>query len=68
MSLFYVQDSDRPLWIVAANWAEALLQWQEVIKRENNGECDDGPQGIQYICPEDELVINGVVGSSQEGP
>lgn len=55
MNLYHIQDSDRPMWVIAANWQDALDKWKAKIKEENEGECDE-PQGIELICDEDDLL------------
>jgi len=63
MPLFHVQDSDRPLFVVAKDWHDAYEQWREQIIHENDGDVSD-PQGIQHICDNDELLIYGVLHGS----
>ena len=58
MPLFLIQDSDRPMWLVAADWGVALSQWKVLIASENDGD-DAEPDGIQLVCPDDELMIYG---------
>jgi hypothetical protein len=58
MPLFHVQDSDRPMWIVAGDWQSALGQWKHRIATENDGD-DAEPEGIQYVCDDDDLIIRG---------
>ena len=55
MKLFNVQDSDRPMFVVATDWQNALDKWKAKVREENEGECDE-PQGIQLVCDEDELL------------
>lgn len=61
MPLYLVQDSDRPLYIVARSWSNALEQWTAVIAKENEGDRDFQPDGISRIAGDDELVIGGEV-------
>lgn len=60
MPLYHVQDSDRPLYVVAKDFGDAVKKWQHVIYNEN-GPFDEGennnPQGVYLICDDDELVI-----------
>ena len=57
MSLYYVQDNDRPMWVVAPTFAIAIEKWRKVIRAENDGiEPEDGPSGIQHICDDDEFI------------
>lgn len=55
VNLYHIQDSDRPMWVIAANWQDALEKWKTKIREENEGECDE-PEGIQRICDEDDLL------------
>lgn len=65
MNLYYIQDSDRPMWVIAANWLEAIEKWKAKIREENDGECDE-PQGVQLICDEDELEDKNQSGKGLE--
>jgi hypothetical protein len=58
MSLFLVQDGDRPMWVIALSFAEAVRKWRELIAEENGcAEADvAGPTGIQHICDDDEFI------------
>lgn len=58
MPLYQVQDSDRPMWVIAADWGRALIQWKELIARENDGE-EAEPDGIMLVCSDDEILIYG---------
>ena len=35
MSLFLVQDDDRPMWVIALSYTEAVRKWRELIAEEN---------------------------------
>jgi hypothetical protein len=61
MSLYHVQDSDRPLWVVADNYGQAVDRWTAVIADENNMLPAEvaAPQGIHHICDDDELLLLG---------
>lgn len=57
--LFHVQDSDRPLWIVARDFGHAVEKWRDVIRRENNldpSDNEDMPTGVQHVCDDDDFV------------
>lgn len=57
--LFRVQDSDRPLYVVAGDWAEALQAWRRVIAAENEGLSElENPQGIEFVASERELLLS----------
>lgn len=59
MPLYHVQDPDRPLWVVAKNYQDAIDKWKRVIAVENDDDLDavDDPQGIAHICDDNELII-----------
>lgn len=66
MPLFHVQDPDRPMWVVAMNWQEAIDRWRDVIASENDGEVGDEPDGIQFVCDDDDLIwVNAAVGDNE---
>ncbi len=58
MSLFHVQDGDRPMWVVADNFQQAHHKWAEKVAEEND--CSplelDMPHGISFICEADDLL------------
>lgn len=62
MKLFHVQDSDRPMYVVAENWEKALRKWRNCVAAENEGTDpeDHEPSGIQYVCDEDDLICDEV--------
>ena len=63
MPLYLVQDSDRPLYIVADSWERAIGAWQQVILTENPPQGDDtaldSPTGVQFLCHDNEIVVDG---------
>jgi hypothetical protein len=56
MPLYQVQDPDRPLYVVAKDFGDAVRKWQRIISDENNGDTGD-PQGVVLLCKDDEIVI-----------
>lgn len=52
LSLFHVQDSDRPMWVIAENYGQAIERWREQIAKENpKDDCsDDHPDGVSLIA------------------
>lgn len=60
MPLFHVQDSDRPLYVVAKNYGEAEYKWREIIAIENTMFIKDiePPLGISFICKDNDLITN----------
>lgn len=59
MALFYVQDEDRdrPLYVVAADYKDALRKWQNRISYEYPGEDLCEPDRIQRLANDDEVII-----------
>lgn len=59
MPLFLVQDSDRPLWIVAKDYGEAESIWTDFVAKENDMKVQDvePPQGISFICEDNDLIL-----------
>jgi hypothetical protein len=57
MNLYEVQDSDRPMYVIARSWDEALSHWQRVIALENNADIVVGPLGIRYVCGPEDLIL-----------
>jgi hypothetical protein len=56
-NLYLVQDADRPLYVLASDFAAALRLWQAQIEFENDlasdteaGEPDQAPHGVQLIA------------------
>jgi len=58
MPLFHVQDSDRPGFVVAENYAEAVRKWQAAVSAENDGEEPGNPQGVSLMCDDGDLIID----------
>lgn len=58
-NIYLVQDIERPLWVVATSYTEALIRWEQNAAREND--CAvwelDAPQGIQLVAEYDEVLI-----------
>lgn len=56
--LFQIQDADRPMWVIACDWNQALTKWKEFVGVENALPADevDGPRGITLVCDETELL------------
>ena len=58
MPLFHIQDSDRPAWVFARNYAHAFRKWDAIVSRENDGEETEPPYGITYICDDGEIILD----------
>lgn len=57
LNLYYVQDSDRPMHVLAVSWKEALTKWTNLIMAENDGDAGDEPQGIQLIAEYSDIIL-----------
>jgi hypothetical protein len=62
MPLYHIQDSDRPLWIVAPDWATAIEVWKRVIEQENDGAVSE-PDGVSMICDDDDIAFDPAFGT-----
>lgn len=58
MKLFNVQDSDRPMWVIADSYGHAVERWKVLVAKENDMWLDDveDPQGVHFVCDHDELL------------
>lgn len=56
MPLFQVQDADRPLWVIADDFPAALFKWQKKIHEENPDLPNAIPQGVAFVCDDEELL------------
>jgi hypothetical protein len=61
MPLYLIQDNDRPLWIVAKSYGQAEQVWKKIVAQENEISLDEveSPKGINFICDDMDLVLNG---------
>jgi hypothetical protein len=56
--LYLIQDSDRPCYVIAHDWQDALGKWKIQIAKENDcppHEVED-PKGISFIAEGNELL------------
>ncbi len=59
--LFNVQDSERPAFVIAHSFEEALSKWKVAVAEENatDSEYEEvPPAGIMHVCDGDELIID----------
>ena len=59
-NLYYIQDADRPMYVLAESYDHALTKWEKRIRIENNMEGDDyiePVQGIQFIADYNDIVF-----------
>jgi len=58
--LFHIQDSDRPVYVVANSFTQALAKWQ-VLRGIENPEMtqpsSEYPTGIVFVANNDELIL-----------
>lgn len=57
-NLYRVQDADRPMFVIAQNFQEAIDKWAAVIRKENNlPETEEVlPQGVTRMCVHHDLI------------
>jgi hypothetical protein len=58
MPLYHVQDSDRPMWVIANDYGDAVDSWKKFVAQENDMsylEVEE-PRGVQFICDRDDLI------------
>lgn len=58
-NLYHVQDSDRPMFVVAQNFQEAIDKWANVIRNENNLPLTEEviPEGVNRMCDQHDLIV-----------
>ena len=58
-NLYLIQDDDRPCYVVARGWMDAIEKWEWVMAQENEitPEEVESPNGIQLICEASELIL-----------
>lgn len=59
MNLYLVQDDERPMYVVASSFLEALSKWQAFIEKENDTDDLEPPKGkgVQFVCDRRELLL-----------
>lgn len=57
-NLYQIQDPDRPLWVIANDWRDALAKWRVRIRAENEMKPEETcePSGISLIAENDDLI------------
>lgn len=58
-NLYYVQDNDRPMHVIAESWQRAIEKWKAFIAIENKILVDDvgEPLGITLVDTWDDLIL-----------
>ena len=61
MPLFHVQDGDRPAWLIADNYGDAVYLWTGAIAHENEMRPKDvvPPDGVALVCHDGEIIEGG---------
>ena len=56
--LYHVQDDDRPMYVVATSWIDALSRWKEQVSAENEESIEETaePNGIARVCDDGDLI------------
>lgn len=63
MNLYEVQDSDRPMYVVAKSWADAIDRWKAEIEIENGMKSGTfatempEPDGIRLVCANTDMAM-----------
>jgi len=58
MSLYHIQDSDRPMWVMARDYGHAVNKWKVFIAKENDMEEKDveEPVGVELVCEDNDFL------------
>ena len=62
-NLYHIQDQDRPMYVVAKDWQEALNKWKRVVGAEIGIPPDDEtmePDGIALFATHKELICDTI--------
>ena len=62
-NLYHIQDSDRPMYVVAKDWVDALNKCKSLIVKENDIPPDDEPDepdGIMLVAGDDDLICDTI--------
>lgn len=65
-NLYRIQDSDRPMWVVAETYGQAVQRWKVQIALENNQQPSDvtDPQGVELVCESNSLLDSEPAGEA----
>lgn len=61
MPLFEIQDDDRPMYVVAGSWRDALEAWENHCKFEYPGIVENGetrPLGIRHVVDDHQILLD----------
>lgn len=58
MAIYLVKDSDRPMWVRADSFGEAVNKWKALVADENAEALTDvdEPRGVEFVCGEEEFL------------
>lgn len=64
MPLFRVQDSDRPMFVVADDFQQAIDRWRAIIVLENpDDDCSQtNPDGVEFLANDQEIILGPEIG------
>jgi hypothetical protein len=60
MKLFFVQDSDRPMYVIAQDWKDAVHHWKQFVQQENDIiklEDVEDPMGVEFLADQEDIII-----------
>lgn len=57
MPLFQIQDDDRPGFVVAKDYAEAIKKWSAAVLKENEDVDTGPPRGVSIVCDDRDLIV-----------
>ena len=66
-NIYYVQDDDRPMHVLAGTFEEALATWRQLSAAENPDEEPYSPQGVSLIAEANDVIVNLVCPSVSAG-
>ncbi len=57
-NLYHIQDNDRPMWVLASNYGEAVERWKQHIAPENECLPEDveEPMGVSFVCDANDIL------------
>lgn len=59
MPLYYVQDGDRPMHVLAKSWQGAVFAWRNrcCVENEGTSPAEHDPQGIMLVAENDDIIV-----------
>lgn len=58
-NLYHIQDADRPMWVVATGWDNAMWKWKRLVAKENELKIDEIEEcdGVKLVCSSNDLIL-----------